>query len=121
MMFGIDLVWLGLIAQKSYQKQIGFLMAKKPNLKSALLFYLIYSIGIIFFVVRPEIYHHDLYQVIEVGALFGLVCYATFDLTASAIFKNWPDKLTLLDMVWGVFLTALTSTLSYLIIINTIR
>jgi len=105
---GIDAFWLGLVAPKFYRSQIGHLMADKAILSAALIFYLLYMVGLVFFVVAPGM-SMSMREVILRGALFGLVAYATYDLTNLATLRDWPVFVTVVDLLWGTFLTAATS------------
>lgn len=111
----VDAVWLGKISPKLYKENIGHLMADKPNLLAAGLFYGIFLIGLLAFVVVPALNKESLWYAVGFGALFGLVTYSTFDLTAQAVLKNWPVKITVIDLVWGIILCTLVSTITYLI------
>lgn len=108
---GIDAFWLGLVAPKFYRSQIGHLMADKAILSAALIFYLLYMVGLVFFVVAPGM-SMSTREVILRGALFGLVAYATYDLTNLATLRDWPVFVTVVDLVWGTFLTAATSAVA---------
>jgi uncharacterized membrane protein len=112
---GIDMVWLTLIAKNFYAKQIGYLMAKNPNLLAALIFYLIFIAGLIFFVVTPALDKKMWTQAVLAGALFGFVTYATYDLTNLATMKNWPLIITIVDLIWGMTLSAIVSVITYFI------
>jgi uncharacterized membrane protein len=101
----IDSVWLTKVAPKFYKSNIGHLMAENPNLLAAGLFYFIYIVGVVVFVVSPAVADKSLAFAASRGALFGLVAYSTFDLTGMAVFKNWPAKVTVVDMIWGTILT----------------
>jgi uncharacterized membrane protein len=109
---GGDSLWLGLVATKFYQAQIGHLMAESPNLLAAGLFYLLFVGGVVFFVVEPALGVEKKRTVILRGAFFGLVTYATYDLTNLATLRDWPVTLTVVDLLWGTTLTAVTSALS---------
>lgn len=111
----IDAVWLVKISPKLYKDNIGHLMADKPNLGAAGLFYAIFIVGLLAFVIVPALNKQSLAHAAGFGALFGLVAYATFDLTSQAVFKDWPTKITLIDLAWGAFLCATVSSLAYLI------
>ena len=87
-------------------------MAKKPNLLAAGLFYAIYVVGVVVFVVQPAVAEKSLGYAALRGALFGLVAYSTFDLTSQAVFKDWPAKVTVVDLLWGTVLTAGVCTLA---------
>lgn len=103
---GIDFLWLTKVAPNLYKDQIGHLMAEKPNLGAAGLFYVLYIIGLVAFVVQPAVAKQSISFAASRGALFGLVAYATFDLTSMAVLKDWPLKITLIDLAWGSILTA---------------
>lgn len=112
---GIDMIWLNGIAKTFYAKQLGFLMTKNPNLLAALLFYLIFAAGLVVFVIQPALDKKLWTQALFAGAFFGLVTYATYDLTNLATVKNWPVIITVVDLLWGTTLTALTSILTFFI------
>jgi len=105
----IDAAWLGLIAPKLYKANIGHLLAEKPNLVAAGVFYLLFVGALLFFVIDPAIAKGSVWQAVWTGAFLGLVMYATYDLTNLATLKEWPLKITVIDLVWGTFITAATS------------
>ena len=109
---GIDAFWLGLVAPKFYRSQIGHLMAESANLPVAGLFYLLYVWALVYFVIEPALSGKESRHVGLRGALFGLVAYATYDLTNLATLRDWPVLVTVADMLWGAVLTAFTSMLS---------
>jgi uncharacterized membrane protein len=112
----IDGIWLGLIAKNLYANHLGFLMKDSPNLIAALIFYLIFVFALLIFVINPALAKKSLVSAALMGALFGLVTYATYDLTNLATVKNWPLNITLIDLLWGSFVSSSVSTLTYLII-----
>lgn len=114
--FGIDLIWLGIIAQGFYQRQIGFLLAPKVNWPAAITFYLLYILGLIYFAVRPGLVNNSWQTALLTGAFFGFITYATYDLTNLATLKDWPLLVTVVDLMWGTTLGASVSTLTYLIV-----
>jgi uncharacterized membrane protein len=97
----LDVLWIGGLAQSLYQEGIGHLMAEQPRLGVAALFYALYPIGLLVFVVAPRGMTDDWPATLLRGALFGLVAYATYDLTNLATLKGWPAGLAMLDMAWG--------------------
>ena len=110
----VDLFWLVKVAPKLYRKHLGHLMADKINRVGALLFYIVYILGLVLFVIYP---HRDhLLLGVVYGGAFGLVTYATYDLTNLATLKAWPVTITIIDLVWGTFVTAATSGLVILIL-----
>lgn len=113
--FLIDMLWLGLIAKNFYAKQIGFLLRPDVNWVAAISFYFLFIVGLVFFVVVPALEKNSLSHVLIFGALFGLISYATYDLTNLATVKNWPLLVTIVDLCWGAFLASSVSTLTFLI------
>lgn len=113
--FLIDMVWLGLVAKGFYAKHLGFLMRPDVNWLAAIIFYLLFIAGLIIFVVTPALAKGSWLYALGLGALFGLITYATYDLTNLATLKNWPLVVTLVDLLWGAVLAASVSVLTYLL------
>lgn len=105
----IDIVWLTVISPKLYKAQIGHLMAEKASLPAAGIFYIIFIAALLHFVINPAIDKGSVWQAIWSGAFLGLAMYATYDLTNLATLKEWPLKITAIDLAWGTFITAATS------------
>ena len=110
----LDMVWLGLVARSFYRTYLGFLMASHPNWLSAAIFYLLFIVGILFFVVIPGLEADSLRRTIVRAALFGLITYATYDLTNLATVKDWPVVVTIVDMIWGTVLSVAMSYISFM-------
>ena len=110
----VDLVWLVRVAPKLYRKYIGHLMGDRVNLVGAGLFYIVFIVGLVYFVIGPNI--NDPLMAFVSGAMFGLVTYATYDLTNLATLKAWPVTITVIDLIWGTFVTAVTSVLVVVVI-----
>jgi uncharacterized membrane protein len=113
--FAIDMVWLVLVAKKFYNRQIGFLLKPDINWLAAILFYLLFIAGLIAFVISPALEKHSWLHALLFGAFFGLITYATYDLTNLATMKNWPLLVTIVDLAWGSFLAASVSLITYFI------
>lgn len=113
--FVIDMLWLGLVANNFYREQIGGLMKTDVNWTAAIIFYLIFIAGLVVFVITPAMEKRSWVHALLFGALFGLVCYATYDLTNLAVAKDWPLLVTIVDLVWGAVLAASVSTVTYFI------
>lgn len=110
----IDGVWLTFISPKIYKHYIGFLMAPKVSLAPAVLFYLLFPIGLMIFVILPAFQKKNTIKfAASRGALFGLFTYATFDLSCQAVLPHWPTTITIIDIVWGMSLSAAISIISY--------
>ena len=113
--FIIDMVWLLLVAKKFYQEQIGFLMKPDINWVAAIIFYLLFIAGLVIFVISPAVEKHSWVQALLFGALFGLITYATYDLTNLATLQNWPLLVTVVDLIWGTVLASSISLITYVI------
>ena len=112
--FAIDMVWLGLVAPGLYRKYLGYLMAPKPNWLAAIIFYLLFTFGILVLVVVPGLQERSLGATLLRAALFGLVSYATYDLTNLATIKDWPVLVTVVDLIWGTVLSTAVGCVSYM-------
>jgi uncharacterized membrane protein len=111
----IDMVWLGLVAKNFYRNQIGFLMTPNINWLAAIIFYLLFIVGLLLFVIMPALEKGSWTHALWFGALFGLITYATYDLTNLATIKDWPILVTVVDLAWGAVLAASVSVITYLI------
>jgi len=111
--FTIDILWLGLVAKNIYRKHLGFIMSSKPNWIAAIVFYLLYIIGLVVFVVNPAIEKNSSSYALFAGAFFGFITYATYDLTNLATIKDWPIKITVIDLIWGSTLCGSVSWIAY--------
>jgi uncharacterized membrane protein len=113
--FIIDLTWLVLVAKKFYQQQIGFLMKPDINWFAAIIFYLLFIAGLVIFVISPAVEKHSWVHAIIFGSLFGLITYATYDMTNLATMKDWPLLVTIVDLIWGTVLAGAISSITYFI------
>jgi uncharacterized membrane protein len=111
----IDLVWLGVVARSFYQGQMGHLMRTNVNWAAAFAFYLVFVAGIVLLVVWPALERQSLTHALVLGAVFGLVTYAAYDLTNLATLEGFPLKVALVDLTWGTVLCAAVSGISYLV------
>jgi uncharacterized membrane protein len=112
--FAIDMVWLGLVARSFYRQYLGLLMAPSPNWFVAIIFYLLFIVGVLVFVVLPGLGANSLKTTLLRAALFGLITYATYDLTNLATLRDWPALLSIVDMFWGMVLSVLVSYISFM-------
>lgn len=87
----------------------------------AILFYLIFLVGVVVFVIEPAVERREWMRALWMGALFGLITYATYDLTNLATLKNWPLPLVLVDLAWGTVLTASVAVGTYWLAIKFLR
>jgi uncharacterized membrane protein len=112
-LIAIDLVWLLGIAKNLYRDQMGDLMATEPKLAAGLAFYVIYALGVCIFVILPALSKQSFIYALQYGALFGLFCYMTYDLTNLSVIRNFPTQLAFIDIAWGSFVTAICAGLAY--------
>ena len=113
--FGIDMLWIGLLAKGFYRNNLGHLLRPDINWTAALIFYIIYIVGILIFATLPALEKHSLSHAVVMGALFGFFAYATYDLSNLATLKDWPINVVFVDIVWGMFLTASVASASFFI------
>jgi uncharacterized membrane protein len=109
----VDFLWLGLIAKGLYQRYVGHLFSEQVNWAAAFLFYLLFVLGLMVFVIYPAIKASAMMQALWMGMLFGLIAYATFDLTNLALLRGWPATITVVDILWGTVLSGIVSTAGY--------
>lgn len=102
----IDLLWIGVIGNGIYRKYMGDLLRTPPNWTAAIIFYLLFLVGLIFFAVNPAIEKDSIKYALFYGAIFGFFTYMTYDLTNLATLNNWPVQLVIIDITWGVVLSA---------------
>ena len=112
----VDLAWLGFIAKNLYQKYLGNLLSDKVNWTAAIIFYLIYVIGVSIFAIYPSVNKNSASSALLLGALLGFFAYATYDLTNLATLKGWPVSIVFIDIAWGIVLTAIVSLSGYYIV-----
>ncbi len=109
----LDLVWLGLVADGLYARLLGDLLAERPNAGAAVAFYVIFVAGLVLFVVHPAVEQGSWRAATGRGAAFGLVTYATWDLTNLAVLEGFPASLVAIDLAWGIVLSATASVVTY--------
>ena len=113
--FLIDMVWLGVVAKDFYRRHLGTMLSPKVNWGAAILFYLLFIAGLLTFVIRPALVQGAVLPALLLGALFGLISYATYDLSNLATLRDWPLIVTVVDLVWGATLGGLVSLISTLL------
>jgi uncharacterized membrane protein len=112
--FAIDMVWLGLIAKNFYRSKLSHVLSPDVVWPAAILFYLIYIAGIVYFAVNPALKDASWQDALLKGALLGGLCYATYDLTNMATIAKWPIEIVVVDIIWGVVLTGSVSLITFL-------
>jgi uncharacterized membrane protein len=113
--FLIDMVWLGVVAKGFYRRHLGPMMSPKVNWAAAILFYLLFIVGLLIFAIKPGLVGGEPLKALFFGALLGLISYATYDLTNLATLKGWPLIVTIVDLIWGSVLGGAVSFVSVLL------
>jgi len=113
--FVIDIIWLSLIAKDLYARYLGYLMAENVRWIAAIVFYLLFIAGLVVFVIQPAVLSGSWSEALVRGLFFGLVTYATYDLTNLATVRDWPLLITAVDLVWGTFLGGSVSLITFFV------
>jgi uncharacterized membrane protein len=108
----LDLTWVSLVAPTFYRAQVGFLMASTTNWIAVGLFYLVIVAGLLVFVIIPGLPATSFRQPLARAALFGLVTYGIFELSNLAVVKGWSVSVTIVDTLWGIFVSIVVSFIS---------
>jgi uncharacterized membrane protein len=111
--FAVDLLWLGVLARDFYRSNLGHLLSPTVNWPAALVFYLLFIAGILYFAVVPALDEGALGRAVRNGLLFGFFTYMTYELTNLATLPSWPIKVVLVDIAWGMALSATVAATSY--------
>lgn len=113
--FAIDMVWLGLIAKNFYRQKLGHVLSTEVVWPAAIVFYLIYIAGIVYFAVNPALKDASWQDALLKGAVLGGLCYATYDLTNMATIAKWPIEIVVVDIIWGIVLTGSVSLITFFV------
>lgn len=119
--FIIDMIWLGLVAPGFYKSQIGHLMSPVINWPVAIIFYLLFLIGLVIFAILPALEAHEWTHALMYGALFGFFTYLTYDLTNWSTLRDWPALVSIVDILWGTFLSASVATITYFLVTTILK
>lgn len=111
----IDMVMLRAVMLPLFERNIGTLMAEETKIGVALVFYLFYVAGIIYFAILPGVRYDQPSLVVINGAILGLLAYGTYEATNMATLKGWSWSMVATDVVWGAILTATSAYLGFLI------
>jgi len=111
----LDGAWLSFATGAIYKPGIGPLMADKPVIPAAIIFYLLYAAGVTYLITLPALAAASLPAAITRGAVLGFIAYGTYDLTSLAILRGWPVNVTIIDMIWGAILTGVSAAAAYLV------
>ena len=112
----VDFVWLAFVGKQLYDDRLGSLLADKPNVGAAVIFYTIFVAGLLYFVIHPAVSDASIGKALLAGAFFGFVTYATWDLTNLAVLRDFPASIVPIDMAWGTVLAASVSGITYAVV-----
>jgi uncharacterized membrane protein len=114
--FIVDMAWLGFIAKDLYKKYLGSLLSEQVNWTAAVVFYLLFIVGVFIFAIMPSVEKNSVASAVILGVLFGFFTYATYDLTNLATLKGWHINIAIIDIIWGSVLTGIVSTAGFYIV-----
>ena len=109
----IDFLWLGVLARDFYHRCLAGFLSEEINWAAAFLFYAIFILGMMVFVIHPALAHNSLLRATLLGMLYGLVTYATYDLTNLALLKEWPLNIVIVDIAWGTALNGIVASIGF--------
>ena len=109
----LDAIWLGFVARGFYARELSLYLADNVNWASAFIFYIIFNIGLLIFVILPSIEKNSYSMLVIYALLYGLVTFATYDLTNLATVKDWPLLVSLVDMLWGMFVAFSAASVAF--------
>jgi uncharacterized membrane protein len=110
----MDFIWLAVVAKKIYQIHMGALMLTEPNWVAAAIFYLLYILGLLVFAVIPALRSQSFIMALNLGAFLGLIAYGSYDLTNLATLKGWSLTLSVIDISWGIVVSAVASSAGFM-------
>jgi uncharacterized membrane protein len=111
--FALDFVWLSTATSRIYKPMLGGLLAEKPQLGVAAVFYLVYVVGLIALAVLPGLREGAVLGALWRGALFGLIAYATYDLSNLSTLAGWSWQISVIDIVWGTTLNSIVAVAGF--------
>jgi len=109
----LDFIWLGFVAKDFYARQLALYLTDNVIWSSALIFYILFNIGLLIFVIMPSIEKNSYLTLVLYAILYGLVTFATYDLTNLATVKEWPLIVSLIDMTWGMFVAFSSASVAF--------
>ncbi len=109
----LDAIWLTTMTSRIYRPVLGDILLSDLRIAPALAFYLLYPVGLVVFAAMPALRAGSAGTALAHGALFGLIAYATYDLTNYATLRSWTLQITLIDLAYGTVVAALTALAAY--------
>ena len=105
----VDVIWLSFSIKSFYRPNLGQLLLDKPVMWAAVMFYLIYILGLSVVIIEPSLNYQGTFSFLFKAFMFGLVAYGTYNLTNMATIKGWSTSVVFVDMIWGGSLTSFSS------------
>jgi uncharacterized membrane protein len=112
----IDVIWLSTAGRLIYVPDLRPILREEPNLVIAFIFYIIFVAGLTYFVIVPSLSGRTLAEAAIVGAFFGLVAYATYDLTNLSTLRDFTVRVAVIDTIWGAVLASAVTTATILLL-----
>jgi len=112
-LLALDALWLGLIMRDFYKNELGALMRERPQMAAAGLFYVVYVVGVAIFAISPALDHGEWVRALILGGLFGFFAYFTYDMVNFATLNGYSLRLTMVDIAWGIFVSASSAVGGY--------
>lgn len=111
--FAVDFLWLWVAVPRLYRPELGERLRNRPNVTGAVAFYMLYLVGFVALAIVPGLREGSLWETLWRGSLFGLIAWATYDLTNQTTLKNWPLKITVIDITWGVVINSIVAVAGF--------
>ncbi len=108
-----DILWLGYFAHAVFQPTLKPILREEIDWRAAVLFYLLYAVGIAVFAVAPALANRSGWLALGYGLLFGFLAYMTYDATNYATISAWTIRLAVMDVGWGTFISGIAALASY--------
>ncbi len=114
-LIALDISWVAVIANSFYKAEIGDLLATSPNYYAAILFYILYTTGLLYFSLIPALKQQSFVLAFIRAAALGFVCYSFYNATNMAVLTHWSHLVAVIDTTWGVVVSSVTAGLTYLL------
>ncbi|HSK48542.1 MAG TPA: DUF2177 family protein [Coriobacteriia bacterium] len=111
--FLVDFLWLWVVVPRVYRGEHGEKLQQRPKMSGTMAFYLIYLIGLVALAIVPALEKGSVWAALWRGSLFGLIAYMTYDITSQKNLKEWPLRITVIDIAWGVVINSIVAVAGY--------
>jgi uncharacterized membrane protein len=112
-MLALDLLWLGVVMREFYKRKLGGMMREQPLIVPAVLFYVVFAVGLTWFAVLPALQDGSWQRAMATGAAFGFFAYFTYDVTNYVTLRNFPLTLVVADILWGTAVSAVAAAAAF--------